>query len=164
MIRCGTCGATNASGLQVCARCAGALDPLAVTPGEEEEALRSLREGERLKDRRKAHACTGAITFLLLNLLVGLPSSLLPWNLVLNALTSMVFGLPVGWLISRLGGGPWRGAFISMATFIAARIVLGLPSLLGSGTMGGVLFAAAIWGLGGVIPGLIIGYHVKDDA
>ncbi|MBI5777853.1 MAG: hypothetical protein HZA49_00155 [Planctomycetes bacterium] len=128
-----------------------------------EEQARQAKERRRYKMRD--HGITGIITFFILNTLAGLPGSLLPWNLVLNAVLSAIFGFPVGYLISRWGGGIGRGVLISWGFFALLLLVVSAPSVL-SGNL--TLNVFGLW-IGitllkglimGIIPGAIIGYHV----
>ena len=169
MIGCPSCGATNAQGVPACARCGTSLGGTEASPGgpaqdlADETILKNLEDAQRLKRRRMTHALTGAATFFLVNLLTGLPGSLGPGTLVLNAITSLGFGLPIGYIISRMGGGVVRGAAISGATFICARLVLAVPALVRGEGGFEVLLPAILWGIMGVIPGALIGMHVETD-
>jgi hypothetical protein len=157
MQACIACRASNAEGLVACARCGGALAP--ALEQRDDVLLREVESAQRTRRTRRLHALAGAMTFFLLNLLLGFPESLLPGALAANALTSTAFGLPIGWFISRQRAGPVQGALISAGTFIAVRLLLGL--LEGKG--GDALLPALMWGLSGLIPGALIGYHVELD-
>jgi len=127
------------------------------------EAKKVLDEADRLRSKRRAHAITGGITFLLLNLILGFPESFRVVSLVMNVLTSAFFGLPIGYLISRLGGGPYLGAAVSVGAFFGVRLVMGVPALLGGADFGSVAGWAAVTSLSGAAAGAIIGLHVKMD-
>ncbi len=168
MMLCGSCGSTSADGLAACAKCgrplaAGRPSSSLMDEMREEQANRELRDRARVKFVRRSHALTGAITFFLINLLVGLPGSLHPWNLVLNLVVSAVFGLPIGYLISVRRGGVFQGALISAGAFILVRLLIGAVEILRGADAGGVLLGAFAWGVAGVLPGAIIGLHVESD-
>lgn len=162
MIGCAACGSTNAAGLSACARCGGPLSGAALSPlkqaADDERLLREARAARRLRSLRRMHAGVGAAIFFILNLLLGLPASLAPSALLANALGSAIFGLPIGYLISRWRAGPYKGALISAGVFILARLLIGLAS----GDRGAFV-GAFFWGLSGALPGFLIGFHVDQD-
>lgn len=163
MIACSSCGSTNAPHLRACAKCGGLLSgaprsPLAVA-AEDGRILREARGQARLRSLRRMHAGVGAATFFLLNLLLGLPGSLLPGALAANAVGSSLFGLPIGYLISRGRAGPYKGALISAGVFIVVRLLIGLAS-----GEPGALTSALLWGFSGALPGFLIGFHVDQDS
>lgn len=163
MIACSACGSTNAPALTTCARCGGSLSGAGRSPiaqaAEDERILRGARNEARLRSLRRMHAVVGAMTFFLLNLLLGLPGSLLPGDMVANAIGSALFGLPIGYLISRWRAGPYKGALISAAVFILVRLGIGLASGERGATVG-----ALLWGFSGALPGFLIGFHVDQDS
>ena len=163
MIACTACGSTNAAGLARCAKCGGSLSggPIAAVAqaAEDERILREVHGRARVRRMRGLHAVVGAMTFFLLNLLLGLPGSLLPGDLLANAVGSALFGLPIGYLISRWRAGPVKGALISAGVFILVRLLVGLAS-----GERGALAGALIWGFAGALPGFLIGFHVDQDS
>lgn len=161
MKECTACGATNAPVRVTCARCDGAL---AGRSSREQDArddalLRDAEGALRVKRLRRLHAAVGAMTFFAINLLLGLPHSLLPIQLCENAVVSAVFGLPIGWLISRRRGGALQGALISAAAFVGVRLLIGLLDGLGPAAY----VQAFVWGFCGLLPGALIGIHVEMD-
>ena len=129
------------------------------------EAERERKSKEYRRYKMRDHGITGIITFFILNLLIGLPGSLFPLQLLLNAVLSAIFGFPVGYLISRWGGGIGRGVLISSGFFALLLLVTSAPSFF-SGNITWNVFG--LW-IGitllkglilGIIPGAIIGYHV----
>jgi len=190
-MKCPSCGSNNGDASRSCNLCGKVLlEPVQGLTGSypeqsegketvSDDKLAELRreyaareaEGERkAKEYRrykmKEHGITGIITFFILNTLVGLPGSLLPWQLLFNAVLSAIFGFPVGYLISRWGGGIGRGILISSGFFALLLLVVSAPSVL-SGNL--TLNVFGLW-IGitllkglimGIIPGAIIGYHVK---
>lgn len=162
MIACTTCGSTNALGLKACARCGGPLSGAGrsalAREAQEDRLLRAVRDENRIRHLRRTHAVVGAMTFFLLNLLLGLPGSLAPANLAGNAVGSLLFGLPIGYLISRWRAGPVQGALISAGVFVAARLLIGWVS-----GERGTFIGALGWGLAGALPGFCIGFHVSSD-
>lgn len=164
MIACSACGSTNAAALTACAKCGSPLSggrraPLAQA-ADDDRIVRELEGRRRLRSLRKMHAVVGAATFFLLNLLLGLPGSLLPGDLVANATGSALFGLPIGYLISRWRAGPYKGALISAGVFVAVRIVIGLVN--GEGGLIGI--GLLVWAFAGALPGFLIGFHVDQDS
>jgi hypothetical protein len=130
---------------------------------QEERAKRELRDRDRIRTLRKGHALTGFLTFFAINFLLGLPYSLSPVNLFLNLLTSAVFGLPIGYVISHYRGGMVRGALIAAGAFIVVRLILGGVDIFRGAPAGAVILGAFLWGIAGVLPGAIIGLHVESD-
>ncbi len=126
-------------------------------------AKRDLEAGARRKSRLMAHAVTGAITFFLLNLLLGLPMSLTLSVLATNAVTSVLLGMPIGYLISWFAAGRMRGALISMGVFFILQLIVGLAAREAGDTFRGVIAGAALRCPAGAIPGWIIGMHVEVD-
>lgn len=142
-----------------CAKCGAKLDP---------EVAVDLRppsvadDPGRLRRLRLNHALAGAMTFFFINLLVGFPNSFKIANLFFNLVLSALFGLPIGWLISKAGGGIYRGAMISAGAFVLLRVILLLPHL-GDWGFSAVLAHALPWSLLGLLPGAFIGIHVQAD-
>ena len=161
MKECTACRATNAPMRTTCAKCGGPLSELSARARDaKDDALVRDAEGAlRVKRLRRLHAVVGAMTLFALNLLVGLPQSLLPAALVQNAVLSSLFGLPIGWLISRRRGGAIQGALISAAAFVVVRLIIGLVEGLGPGAY----VQAVVWGACGLLPGALIGVHVEMD-
>jgi hypothetical protein len=193
-MKCPSCGYEEKYDAKVCSFCSAPLQPdeeeadedhgkgpgLSPRSGEamkkEEEAKQLLEKmwrekeakekatEERRRQRLKGHAITGALTFAILNILLGLPGSLHPLRLVVILFFSAVFGLPLGYLISLWGGGLMKGAVISSGVFVLLRIVLSVPALFQSSSPVMVLFYAVLGGVvAGAIPGAIIGWHVDLD-
>lgn len=160
MIECPSCRATNAAGLELCAKCgaelAGIRGGSKADELHEAAAKKVLDDRDRVRRLRRIHAVVGAMTFFLLQLLLGLPDSLMPLALLLNAIFSAVMGLPIGYLISRLRAGAIGGALISAAAFMLMGLLIGWIS--GEGPRQALFF-----GLLGVIPGALIGIHVTMD-
>lgn len=118
---------------------------------QDDATLKALEDEARIRHRRRLHAFAGAVTFFALLFLAGLPDSLLPANLLVNALISAGAGLPLGYLISRFNAGPVKGALISAAFFLV------LGAILAGGAQ------AVLWGALGLLPGALIGWHVELD-
>ena len=127
------------------------------------QAQKELDAKDRRKRRRIAHAITGVITIFILNTMFGLPETLKLLPILFNLGVSLVFGLPIGFLISHFGGGQWRGGWISAGVFFVASLLLSIPNLVRGGSLAGAMGAALIVGLLGFIPGAIIGMHVDVD-
>ncbi|MEW6026172.1 MAG: zinc ribbon domain-containing protein [Planctomycetota bacterium] len=183
-MKCPSCGSHNADTAKSCNLCSKvftapvvAQDAVKETVQDDklaelrrEYAARTAEQARQTRERRRYkmrdHGITGIITFFILNTLAGLPGSLLHWNLVINAVLSAIFGFPVGYLISRWGGGVARGVLISAGFFTVLLLITSAPSVLrGNLTLnvfglwiGLTLLRGLIMG---IIPGAIIGYHVK---
>lgn len=125
----------------------------------EEEQLRLAKM--RRKDNLRGYAFAGAATFAILSILFGLPSSLHPLNLIVILISSTIVGAPIGYLIGRAGGGMLKGAVISSGAFAVLQLINTLPLLSKGVDVGALLFSAVFYGiLVGVIPGVILGWHV----
>ena len=173
-MKCPSCSSDNDDASLSCNLCGKVLkadaheDKLAELRREYavKEAERERKSKEYRRYKMKDHGITGIITFFILNLLIGLPRSLHPLQLLLNVIVSVIFGFPVGYLISRWGGGIGRGVLISSGFFALLLLVTSAPSFF-SGNITWHLFSVwivftSIKGLiVGCIPGAIIGYHVK---
>lgn len=169
---CAVCGRDMGSAGYPCLHCgqtpAGAPARSAKLDDHREEMQvevirKDLDAKERRKRRRISHGITGAITLFLLSTLLGLPESLKVLTILANAGVSLVFGLPIGFLISHFGGGQWRGGFISAGVFFIARLLVSIPDLVRGSSFGGAAAVALIVGVLGFIPGAIIGMHVDVD-
>ena len=175
-MKCPSCGHEERDDVFVCSLCSNLLQKEGKVPGTTEarvpsnvldELKKEKEQREKAKDewrrqRLKGHAITGALTFSILNILFGLPSSLLPLNLLATVAFSTVVGLPIGYLISSRGGGVLKGACMSAGAFALMRLIISVPDLMSSGDVGAILFRALSVGvLMGAIPGAIIGWHVE---
>ena len=175
-MKCESCEYDNKPDALVCNLCGANLVSKEEQPQEEEPAARpeipdpDVREREeteqrwakRRKDALKGYAVTGALTFFFLNTFFGLPGSLHPLTLILNVILSVLFGMPVGYLIGAKGGGLVRGAMVSSLFFALLRVLLALPAMVSSGRFTESLLSAVVGGiLIGAIPGGIIGWHVE---
>lgn len=133
-----------------------------------EEALlektgKDLEAAARRKRRLLGHALTGALTFFGLGILLGLPMSLRPSELLANALGSILLGAPLGFVISWFAAGRMKGALISMGGFFVLMVLEGLIRGGDGVTLGGILGASFIRCPAGALPGWIIGLHVEVD-
>lgn len=128
-----------------------------------EKAKRDLEGGAARKRRLRSHAIAGAITFFLLELLLGLPMSLRPAALLVNAILSVLFGAPLGFTISWYAAGRIKGALISMAGFFILIAVVGFLTMDPDTKVGEVLGGALLRCPAGALPGWIIGLHVEVD-
>jgi hypothetical protein len=164
MLECRSCGATNAGTVRFCAKCGTSLAGAGVAPAlqdaRDEDVISDLARRDRLRRRRLSHAFAGAATFFGVLTLFGLPGSLMPTALLTHALVGAVIGSPIGWLISRLNAGPIQGALLSAGTLFLVRAVTGWIGGEGSS----VWLGAFVAGLGGLVPGALIGYHVELDS
>jgi hypothetical protein len=128
-----------------------------------EAAKQEIETVARRRRRLKSHAITGAITFFLLSLLLGLPLSLRISALLVNLFTSMLFGIPAGFLISWLHAGRMKGAFICMGVFFVLEVIMGLVTREAGDALRDVMAGALIRSPAGALPGWIIGLHVEVD-
>lgn len=124
----------------------------------EDEKARRAWDG-RARRRVKLHTFTGLLTFFALSVLFGAPEVFEPQTLLLTFITSAIFGLPLGYVISKLGGGFVRGAAVSIVAFTVTFTLVQLFARGGislhESLVAGVLF--------GAIPGGLIGWHVGLD-
>lgn len=125
---------------------------------EEEDLRREEAAMQRSRDASIRHALTGAMTFAILQLVLGFPVSILPLSLLENAVTSCLFGAPVGYWIGRVGGGVWRGAAISSFVFTGTRLV---AMWLSGSTPSAFWLTVLLVAFAGALPGIIIGWHVE---
>lgn len=175
-MRCPTCSYDKSpSGAVVCNLCGvplvatTRLERAPVVPAEDpavtalrartqaEAAERTARSDARRHRRQREHAIIGLVAVLGFQLLFSFPSTLLDLGMVVVA--SLVIGLPMGFIISRAGGGMYRGAFIG-AGWVAALVIL--IQLLVSG-QASVFVAIAGSLIAGGLPGAVIGTHVAID-
>ena len=106
------------------------------------------------------HGVTGVLLFLGASILFGLPESLAPTSLFRTVPLSVLFGFPLGYTVSRAGGGVVRGAMIG-AGF---GVVLAVFTAVLRGAESGTLISGAIFGVGILlVPGAILGWHVEAD-
>jgi hypothetical protein len=133
-----------------------------------DEALLEKTQGDldaraRRKRRLQGHALTGALTFFVLGILLGLPMSLRPGELLFNALISVVLGAPLGFAISWFNAGRLKGALISMGGFFILMVIEGLIRNDPGVSFNGLLGASFLRCPPGALPGWIIGLHVEVD-
>ena len=188
-MKCPSCGYENDAAATACNLCTAMLKrevppsrpeefprtPETSTPEEPHPVERPRELVEEMRDERERreqhfkanrrirlrnHAIAGAAIFFILSCLFGLPESLYPGQLARNLGLSVLFGMPIGFTISYMGGGVWRGALISGSTFACLSILL---AFLGEGKLlFDIPWIVASFALG-AIPGIIIAYHVDLD-
>ena len=127
------------------------------TRTQAEAAERATRSDARRRRRQREHAIIGLVSVLGFQLLFAFPSSFL--DLVVTIISSLVIGLPMGFIISRAGGGMHRGALIG-AAWVVALVMLVQVVMTGQ-----IAILGAIAGglLAGGLPGAVIGTHVELD-
>jgi len=123
-----------------------------------EELKREAEWQERRRKRLRRHAVSGAILFFVANSLLQLPVALMPTVLLANAIGAVLFGLPLGWVISAFGGGMYRGAAIG--SLLCAVIIYGFGLIAGEASLGGALLGGVI--IGG-FAGALTGMHAEMD-
>lgn len=149
MIPCPICLTIHKDQEAFCRSCGRSLTGI----GDQENRDNIMRWRER--NRRRSHMITGAILCFGLPTLLGLPLSLLPLVLLENLLFGIVFGVPLGWLVSRFADSAWSGALIGCGVGVVYVIVTGV--ILGTGTS--LMSGLAL----GLLPGAIMGFHVEQD-
>ncbi len=125
--------------------------------------LRKEREFKaRLWRRWLGHGVTGIILCFGINLVGGLPGSIHPLSLILNAMGATVFGFPLGFCVSRFNAGLFKGVLIGalFGGFYMLPLVL-IVAVAGGGGFGMFVFVLGM--LSGVIPGGLLGWHVDMD-
>lgn len=186
-MKCPSCGSNNGDAARSCNLCGKILKENVIRRSPDDSS-ESIGQDDKLAELRREYAVKneeqerqskkydhykmigygilGIMTFFILNLIVSLPGSLYPSRLLLNAIFSFIFGFPVGYLISRWGGGIAKGALISSGFFALLLVVTSAP-LFFSGNVNWYLFImwigiTLIKGLIlGAIQGAIIGYQAK---
>ena len=127
--------------------------------GRIEEAKREFAWRERRKRRLRNHAVAGMILFFVANSLLNLAIALEPGVILTNAIGAVLFGLPLGWIISHTGGGLYQGALIG--TLVCAAIIYLTTLILGgSPSIAGALVVGLF--IGG-LPGALVGVHAELD-
>ncbi len=110
------------------------------------------------------HPVAGALLYATMLTLFGLPGSLHPVNLLTNLGISVLFGAPMGFLISVVRGGQFMGGVVGTGFMFVAMILLRvLEHGWGVPPVGGLFWLLVISILSGGLPGLLIGFHVKID-
>jgi len=108
---------------------------------------------QRRERKLKLHTVAGMLIFFILNIFFGAPGVFEPLNLFITFLLSSLFGLPLGFAISWVGGGMPKGALISSAAF---TVVWALLISFG-------VAQAESWLLESLAAGALIGWHVNLD-
>lgn len=137
-------------------------DPYAKVRSLYEEDDKRVQLWQTRRERRlKLHTVAGMLIFFILNVFFGAPSVFEPLNMFITFLMSAIFGLPLGFVISWVGGGMPKGAIVSS---IAFTMVWALLILIGVADAEHVLLESLVAGaLFGAIPGALIGWHVNLD-
>ncbi|MEW6743508.1 MAG: hypothetical protein AB1486_12195 [Planctomycetota bacterium] len=179
-VSCKACGYTNAAQAVVCGLCGELLVEKVVTTNDEprdeaptprpellqdkhQERLEQEASARRRRTRElRGYAITGALTFSVLSGLLSLIGGVghLGWERTL--IVGFIVGLPIGYLVGRLGGGPVKGAVISSLAFAGLEVTLVTPGLMDGSLHGSDLLVAVLSGVAvGIVPGAIIGWHVE---
>ncbi len=168
-MECPMCGQGTPDDAAECPHCTATLRfatslPPVPTPGagplepvDRIHALARDREAT-VRPRWRAYrdaAMAGAIAWILMNLIAGLPVSILPRRLLGMAVVGCLIGAPMGALVYRLGGGALRGALVSVAGFIVQASVF--PSLYCGGWVNAI---TTLWVVMAVLPGSMVVYHI----
>ena len=127
--------------------------------GRIQEAKNEFAWRERRKRRLRNHAVAGMVLFFVANSLLNLSIAFVPSVILTNAIGAVLFGLPLGWVISHTGGGLYTGALIG--TLVCATI-LSLTTLI----LGGELHIGSVLLVGvfiGGLPGALVGVHAELD-
>lgn len=108
----------------------------------------------------RGHAVTGFLLLFFFSTLSGLWRSLLPLELLENLVLSALIGAPLGYAISRAGGGVVRGAAIGAGAFL---LIATVQALLAGAHFPGALAPLAGSAAVGLVPGAFLGWHVEQD-
>lgn len=180
---CGYCGATVRSQL-------GKGIPFGV-PNEErrkrEEERR--RRAERARLRVWNHTIVGAVIFFALNVISWIMRAVVAvsmvafsgllgrapvggggsvWGILLTflvaVLTAVLVGAPAGYVISKRNAGPLGGALLGAGIFAVGSVLIRLPAIALAARPGlAFICYVLIGGVGGLITGAFIGFHVEAD-
>ncbi len=153
MIICPKCFTDHADKDARCSKCGASI--LGITDAANKENIRTWRAKRRLR----SHMLTGFILCFVLPTLIGLPSSLFPKEIFFNLITGALFGVPLGYFVSKYArttlGGAAIGCGIGIVYCIVVMFISGSPV-----TMGAVLMGVGT----GILPGAIMGMHVSMDS
>ena len=127
-----------------------------ITDKENKENIWKYQQKKRLK----GHLITGVLAWWACLTFFGLLHSLLPIPLLINLVYSIVFGLPLGFLISKYAQSIWGGMLIGIALGILYCFVL---FLINYGATN-VSYVTIVFGIiSGAFPGALMGWHVSMD-
>jgi hypothetical protein len=143
----------------------GAAVPLPYQPDPEVDRIGIDEVKAAVRERCIRHGWTGVWTVFGLTVLFGLPASLHPFALLSNAIASVLFGFPLGFLASYGRLGMYKGAMLGAAIGALFAIPGALLIVAGGGNVSlAILPALLLRGvLAGIIPGACIGMHVESD-
>ncbi len=127
--------------------------------GRIQEAKHEFAWRERRKRRLRKHAVAGMILFFIANSLLNLAIAWEPSVILAHAIGAVLFGLPLGWIISHTGGGLYQGALIG--TLVCATILSVITLILGGELHIGSTLLVGIF-IGG-LPGALVGVHAELD-
>ena len=119
-----------------------------------------VRITDRMRARWRGHAVTGALLLFFFATLFGFPDSLLPLALLQNLFGSALLGAPLGYAISRAGGGVGRGAAVGAGALAAVGLV---QALIAGASLLGALLPMAKVAASGMVIGAFLGWHVEQD-
>lgn len=152
MFICPKCSSHNNEKDVRCGKCGASM--LGITDSVNKENAFKLRDKKRLQ----GHMLTGAILCFSLPTLFGLPLSLMPLDIATNGIFAVIFGVPLGYLVSKFAtttlGGAAIGCGIGVAYCVCFTLFSGNP----------VTMSSVLMGIGtGMLPGAIMGLHVSMD-
>jgi len=152
MISCPKCFTLNQKDIPRCATCGTSL--IGISEEQNQETIHRFR----LRNRLRGHMLTGAILCFGLPTVFGLPSSLFPTQLLINAVFGIAFGVPLGLLVSKYANSITGGAAIGCGIGI---VYAALQMLIFNHQLS---WMAILVGIGtGIVPGGIMGWHVEQD-
>ncbi len=128
---------------------------------ERERLARAERErlaDIRLRRRWLGHGIAGMVIVFVLQVLFDIGSLVSPTALLGNVIIAVLVGFPMGYVISRLNAGRFKGILIGGAT---TTVILSLVTLVMIGQLTTVGLIAAF--ISGAIPGFLIGFHCEND-
>jgi hypothetical protein len=138
-------------------------EPYVPDPEIDGAGLREVRV--RVRERCLQHGWAGAGIVLGLTTLFGLPRSLLPLTLLLNAFYALLFGFPLGFLASYGRVGRFRGALLGAAMGGAFGLVAVAVHALGPRAIDlrTAILEVGVSAILGIFCGGLVGFHVESD-
>jgi hypothetical protein len=152
MILCPTCYRNNVDREQRCVQCGASL--IGITDEQNKQSVRRMR----CRNRLRGNMVTGFIICFGLQTFFGIPESVLPGSIILNAIFAAIFGIPLGYLVTSYAKSVVGGAAIGCGIGIVYAAVIALVvthHFTGSAVIIGIST--------GLIPGAIMGLHVAME-
>lgn len=154
--RCSGCGATLAAQT---ARIQGPGPTAMIESSRLEREEKDRQSDIRLRKRWVRHGIAGAIVFFVVRCLFDFAVFFIDPMLVFwTAVAAVLFGFPMGFIISRMNADRYRGAFVGGMVMV---VTLSVVQVLFAGTF--QPFVLVHFFIAGAIPGFAIGMHCELD-